>query len=196
MGGSLFGAAALQGTRLHSIKNILCGAVLAALLLQPLLRGQDGDAPTPLHFPTISAYNLAKTKITLPRQLAGKHDLLVLSFDPAQGPEVQQWVAAAQTLAYTQQDFHYYVLPVVGHENQLFRWWENSSMRTSYSDPSLWPWVVPLYVDKKSFQKALQIADEHAVVILLTNQQGDVLWRTSGPPDAGKQAALAAQAQH
>jgi hypothetical protein len=181
---------------LHSSKAILCGALFSAFLLQPLLRGQDADAPTALHFPTISAYNLAKTRITLPLQLAGKQNLLVVSFDPSQNAEVQQWVAAAQKLVHTQLDFRYYVLPVVGHENQLFRWWENSSMRTSYSDPALWPWVVPLYVDKKNFQKALQIADPHAVVILLTNQQGDVLWRTSGPPDAGKQAALAAQTQH
>jgi hypothetical protein len=152
-----------------------------------------GQAQTPVRFPAVTAYSLAKTKITLPADLRGKQNLLVLSFDVSQSPEVDRWLREAQSLEHLHEDLRYYVLPVSGRENDLYRWWQNSSMRGNYSDPQEWPWIVPLYVNRKQFRSALQIADDRSVVVLLTNQQGDVLWRTNGKLTPAKQAALMAQ---
>lgn len=169
------------------IRSALFGA------LAPLVLLAASHAQTPVRLPAVTAYNLAKNKVRLPGDLKGKLNLLVLSFDVSQSPEVDRWLREAQSLEHLHEDLRYYVLPVSGRENDLYRWWENSSMRGNYSDPQEWPWIVPLYVDEKQFRSELQIADEHQVVVLLTNQQGVVMWRTSGQLTQEKQAALMAQ---
>ncbi|MGC2498622.1 MAG: hypothetical protein WA374_12830, partial [Acidobacteriaceae bacterium] len=66
------------------------------------------------------------------------------------------------------------------------------------SDPESWPWIVPLFVDRHTFQQDLAIPNEKQVVALLVNRQGQILWRASGPMTPDKRAALmaAASSQH
>ena len=173
------------------LRNMVRSAIFGALAPVALLAASY--AQTPVRFPAVTGYNLAKNKVALPGGLAGKQNLLVLSFDVSQSPEVDRWLTEAQSLEHLHENLRYYVLPVSGRENDLYRWWENSSMRGNYSDPQEWPWIVPLYVNEKSFRDALQITDDHHLVILLTDQQGSVLWRTSGQLTPEKRAALLAQ---
>lgn len=176
---------------MRSLRNMVRSAFFGALA--PLVLLAASQAQTNIQFPPVTAYNLAKNKVTLPAGLKGKQNLLVLSFDVSQSHEVGRWITEAQSLERLHEDLQYYVLPVAGQENDLYRWWENSSMRGNYSDPQEWPWIVPLYVNEKQFRQTLQIPDDHDVVILLTNRQGQVLWRTNGPLTAQKKAAIAAE---
>jgi hypothetical protein len=166
------------------IRPVLLGLLGPGMLLATV-HGQ-----TRMRFPTVKAYSLAKAKVTLPAELKGKENLLVLSFDVSRGPEVDRWLREAESLERLHAGLRYYVLPVSGRENDLYRWWQNSSMRGSYNDPQEWPWIVPLYVNRKQFRSALQIAKDRTVVVLLTDQQGNVLWRTDGKLTQEKQAAL------
>lgn len=161
-------------------------------VLGPLLLVAAAVAQTPVRFPAVTAYSLAKTKVALPADLKGKLNLLVLSFDVSQSPEVDRWLREAQSLERLHEGLRYYVLPVSERENDLYRWWQNSSMRGNYSDPQEWPRIVPLYVNRKQFRSALQIPKDRSVVVLLTDGQGDVIWRTHGRLTQEKQAALKA----
>lgn len=146
-----------------------------------------------VQFPTITAYSLTKAKVTLPAGLNGKHNLLVLSFSADQATEINRWVAEAQSLSQLDGGLSYYLLPVSQRKNSLYRWWDNSAMRSDFSDPQIWPRVVPIYVNEKRFRRQLQIPDGSQIVILLTDRSGNVLWRTSGPLDQQKIAALQAK---
>lgn len=146
-----------------------------------------------VHFPTVTAYSLTKTKVTLPAALTGEHNLLLLSFDADQTQEINDWVKEAQSLRRLNSTFSYYLLPVSQQKNLLYRWWDNSAMRDDFSDPQTWARIVPLYVNVKRFRQELQIPDDHEVVILLTDRAGNVLWRTTGPLTQQKVAALQAQ---
>lgn len=132
-------------------------------------------------FPTVTAQNLAKEKVTLPGGLAGSRDLLLISFAPEQQTDVNTWLPAAQALQHMNFDFHYYQLPVQGRENFVFRWWETSSMRSDQTDPESWPWIVPLFVNEHKFLHDLEIPNAKQVVALLVNREGRVLWRSYGP---------------
>ena len=149
-------------------------------------------------FPTITSYALDKQKITLPGEMEGEIDLLIISFEPEQQNDVNSWLPVAQAIQHTNFRFRYYELPVNGKENFVFRWWETSSMRSDETDPVMWHWIVPLFVDRQQFRKQLDIPNAKQVVALLVDRQGHVLWRASGVLTQDKRTSLlaAAAAQH
>jgi hypothetical protein len=167
--------------------------VLCVLIMFPLAHAtQSGDAHKPAVFPQILSYSLDKSKVNLPSDLEGKTNLLLISFEPEQQKDVETWFPVAQALQHTNFNFRWYRLPVSSRENFVFRWWENSSMRSDESDPETWHWIIPLYVNKEDFRHSLEIPDEHQIVALLTDKQGHVLWRAAGDLTPEKRAALLA----
>ena len=153
---------------------------------------QGADQRKPPVFPSIASYALDKNKINLPGDLAGQVNLLLISFQPEQQNQIDTWMPLAQALQHTNFNFRWYRVPVAEHENAIFRWWENSSMRSQETDPETWPWIVPLYVDKPQFRSSLQIPNERNVVALLVDKQGHVLWRASGTLTPDDRAGLTA----
>ncbi|MFZ0663656.1 MAG: hypothetical protein WAM66_13255 [Acidobacteriaceae bacterium] len=153
---------------------------------------QSGANTKPATFPSLTSYNLAKAKLNLPEDFAGKIDLLLISFRPEQQDQINTWMPTAQGLQHTNFNFRWYQLPVSDRETFVFRWWDNSSMRSDYTDPEIWPWIVPLYVDKKHFRHSLNIPAEHQITVLLIDKQGKVLWRAEGPLTTEKRNSLLA----
>lgn len=165
-------------------------AVTAIFL--PLALASQPQAVSPARFPSITAYSLAKTKLDLPSGFAGQFDLLLISFQPEQRKQINSWMPVAQALQHTHFNFRWYQLPVSSTELWIFRWWDNSSMRSDETDPETWPWIVPLYVDKNSFRHSLQIPGEMQISVLLVDRQGNVLWRAEGPMTPEKRDSLLA----
>lgn len=161
--------------------------LLCCCALSPLALAQPQKPAT---FPRITAYNLDKRRITLPDQMEGQTDLLLISFEPEQQKQIDTWMPVAQALQHTNFQFRYYQLPISGRENFVFRWWETSSMRSDETDPVSWHWIVPLFVDRQKFLNDLEIPNQKEIVTLLVDRQGHILWRASGPMTVDKRASL------
>ena len=132
-------------------------------------------------FPTISSFALDKTPILLPTGLEGRQNLLLLSWARNQGSQLDSWRAVSQALQHTRMDFRVYRMPVNAPENSLFRWWDNASFRAAETDPELLHWSVPLYTDKAALHEAIALGnDEGAVVALLVDRSGHILWKAQG----------------
>jgi hypothetical protein len=168
----------------------LARLVLCVLLLPLASALQGNEQRKPATFPAVTSYSLDKAKVNLPGDLAGQINLLLISFEPEQQKEINTWMPLAQALQHTNFNFRWYRLPVSERENFIFRWWENSSMRSVETDPETWPWIVPLYVNKEEFRNALQIQNEREIIALLINRQGQVLWRASGALTPASRASL------
>jgi hypothetical protein len=177
------------------MQSSLARLVLFAFVLPLACAAQNGETRKPALFPAITSYSLDKAKINLPSDLAGQTNLLLISFEPEQQKDIDTWMPVAQGLQHTNFKFRWYRLPVSSRENVIFRWWENSSMRSDETDPETWPWIVPLYVNKDDFRRDLQIQNEREIVVLLTDKQGHVVWRASGAvTPAGRASLIAAVA--
>jgi len=174
--------------RLKSLARLLP----CVLALSLVFASQGADQRKPVVFPSIPSYALDKNKVTLPNDLVGQLNLLLISFQPEQQKQIDTWMPLAQALQHTNFNFRWYRLPVTEHENFVFRWWENSSMRSEETDPETWPWIVPLYTDKTQFRNTLQIPNEKNIVALLVDKQGRVLWRASGALTQDQRASLTA----
>jgi len=146
-------------------------------------------------FPPMSGWNLNKQKVTLPGGMAGNTDLLLISFAPEQQKDVESWLPVAEALQHMNFQFHYYELPVEGRENFVFRWWDTSSLRSNQNDPQMWPWIVPLFVERGSLLRDLNIPNAKQVVAMLVDRQGRILWRASGAMTPQLRAGLMAAAQ-
>ena len=174
------------------LRKFLAGIALCAFLLPASQAAQNADSPKPAIFPSLISYSLGHAKLNLPTDFAGQINLLLISFQPEQQTQIDTWMPVARALQHTNFNFHWYRVPVSARENIVFRWWENSSMRSDETDPEMWPWIVPLYIDKEDFRHKLQIPTEHQISVLLIDKQGHVLWRAEGPLTPDKRASLTA----
>jgi ATP10 protein len=176
--------------------RLLSALVLGALLSTPLLGGvvqqpaPSVQSQSPLVFPSVSAYALNKSRVNLPADFAGQSNLLLLSFEQEQQKDVDTWLPLAKDLLKTNPTLRAYMLPVFSRQNFLYRWWENSSLRSGVSEPSWLEFTVPLYLDKTRFRQNLMIDNEQQIIVLLVDKAGKVLWRNSGPLNDEKKAAL------
>lgn len=156
---------------------------------------QQLNVPTGI-FPTLTTEALDKTQLTVPAQLEGKQNLLLLSWARDQAPQLDTWTAVGQALLHTNFDLRVYRMLVSAPENALFRWWDNASLRAAETDPELLHWNVPIYTDKAALRRAIGIpGDDHAVVALLVDRSGHVLWKAQGTSTAASRASLLATAQ-
>lgn len=140
--------------------------------------------------PDVTAYALDRQKVTLPANFATPLNVLVLYFQRDQQQAVDNWFATVATPDTSR--VQTWLLPISPRQNPLYKWWQNASLRGTQATAEPRHYTVPLYVDEAQFLRALQITSQQEVVLLVTDQQGKVLWRTSGPVDDGKKAALTA----
>ncbi len=146
--------------------------------------------------PEISAEALDKTTLSLPGQLEGRKNLLLLSWDRDQSAQVETWTAVAQALEHTQPGFAVYRMLVNAPENFVFRWWDNASLRAAETDPDLLHHDVPLYTDEPRLRQAIGLnAGQRSVVALLVERSGRIVWKSTGPSTAASRASLLAAAR-
>jgi hypothetical protein len=163
-------------------------SLVARILLIAVATVMAVHAAEPVILPKVSFDNLSKDRVTLPADFHGDRNLLLLYFDLTQQGEIDDWNAIIDRWRAGDASLTSYTLLVSSQKNFLSRWWQNASMRSA-SDPSHWPTTLPVYVDKRAFERKLGIASEKQVWLLLADRQGRVLSRVGGPStDASRNA--------
>lgn len=165
---------------------------VALLLLLVLCETQGAQAPT---LPTVSFYNLAKARVTLPADLHGDRNLMLLYFQLTQQGDVNTWMTVMDHWHGTDGALTAYVSLVSPAKNILSRWWQNASLRSTAPDAGRWSMTLPLYVNKAQFEGVLDIHSEDAPVLLLLDRKGHVLSRVTGAPTDANRAAMRAALQ-
>jgi ATP10 protein len=133
-----------------------------------------------IKLPNVSGSNLLRQKLELPSDLRGNLNLLFIAFYQWQQMEVNSWLPLAHELEQTQSRFHYYELPTIQRMNVLAQKFINGGMRAGIPDPATRERTITLYVDKQAFMRALNMPDQDHIYILLTDRDGNVLWRSRG----------------
>lgn len=171
--------------------RLFAAVALATLVVSPALSSQERQ-PQQAVLPRVTANALDKTKVTLPADFSTPLNLLILSFTRDQQGAAETWLPLATQLADGTPKTRTWVLPISPWEDNIYKWWLNSSMRGSLPRGQSPHYTVPLYVNKSQLLKPLMISSEKQIVILLTDRKGVVLWRSQGPASDEKTAALSA----
>jgi hypothetical protein len=164
-------------------------SLLARTVLLALASVVAGRAAEPPVLPTISFYTLSKQHVTLPADLHGDRNLLLLYFELTQQPDVDNWNGTIDQWRASDSSLTSYTSLVFSQKNFLSRWWQNASMRSG-TDSSHWPTTLPIYVNKHNFEHQLAIPSEKQVVLLLLDRKGHVLSRVSGPATEANRTAM------
>lgn len=133
-----------------------------------------------LQFPQVTSENLNGKSFTLPSGFEGKLNLVFIAFIRGQQQQINTWFPTAQQLKTTYPDFRYYELPTISRLNPVSRWFINQGMRSGIRDEEMRSITITLYLDKEEFKQALHITSEETITLLLVNNQGNVVWRTTG----------------
>ena len=155
-------------------------SLTARIVLFTLAAVMAVHASEPVVFPTVSFYTLSKERVTLPADLHGERNLLLLYFDLTQQRDIDDWNAVIDRWRASDPSLSSYTLLVSSQKNILSRWWQNASIRSASPDANHWPTTLPIYVDKRAFERQLSIPSEKQVVLLLTDRKGRVLSRVVG----------------
>jgi hypothetical protein len=160
--------------------------VTLLLSVLPLVAGAQA------RFPEVRSETLEGKNVTLPRDFAGRRNILFIAFERKQQDDVDTWVPfVKQTLA-SHADVDYYELPTIKKMIGLMKWTINKGMAGGIADKTAREHTMTLYLDKAPFKQALGITDESVIHILVVDRDGVVLWRTAGRFTAAAGAELAA----
>jgi hypothetical protein len=167
-------------------------SLIARILLFTLAVVVPVHAAEPVVFPTVSFQTLSKERVTLPADLHGDRNLLLLYFDLTQQREIDDWNDVIDRWRASDPSLTSYTLLVSPQKNIFSRWWQNASMRNASPDANRWPTTLPIYVDKRAFERKLDVPSEKQVVLLLTDRKGRVLSRVIGSSTDNSRNAMKA----
>jgi hypothetical protein len=144
-----------------------------------------------VRFPIVTGANLLRRKVTLPADLEGELNILLIAFQRWQQSVIDTWVQFAMQLEETTEGVSYYELPVIQRMNVLARTFINEGMRAGIPDQVARERTITLYVDKVAFRQALELPSEEDIYVLLVDREGNVIWKEEGTfsPEKGEELA-------
>lgn len=148
-------------------------------------------------FPQVSGYNLEGQRFNLPGDLAGELNLLFIPFQRWHQDWVDGWMPAAQRLKAAFPALQVYEVPTLPQMNALARMGIDFGMKMGIPDRAVRAATITLYLDKDAYRRALEIASEETIYLMLVTRGGEVLWRSEGPYAAATAESLTrALAEH
>ncbi len=172
---------------ISSIRTVVAAALILTLSGSLIFAASTGEF---LQFPDVEGVTLDHTKQVLPQDFKGRFNLVLMAFGREQQPEIDTWFPELRQLALKQPGFDYYELPVIGPKIAPLRWIIRKGMGSKITEPTKRLHTILVFAAKDSVLKPLAIASEEAVIVLLLDQKGRVLWRSAGPWNAGKGESL------
>jgi hypothetical protein len=131
-----------------------------------------------MRFPEVSGSNLLRQKITLPRDLQGELNILLLAFYQWHQNLIDTWIPAASQLEGSYSGVRFYEIPIIQKMNVLYQTFINEGMRAGIPNQATRQKTITLYLNKKEFLRALNIPDDQTIWVLVIDQAGNVLWRS------------------
>jgi hypothetical protein len=169
------------------------GAGLLPLLVAcalPLTPRSVGAQAVGMRFPTVSGRNLEGRAMTLPDDFGGARTVVLVAFKQRQQRDVNTWLPALDSLRRADPTLEVYEIPTLSSGWTPLRWWIDGGMSRGIEDRAVREATVTVYIDKAPFKRALEIASEDSIHVLLLAADGRVTWRAAGPATADGLAAL------
>lgn len=133
-----------------------------------------------MQFPTVTGQDLLRRKVTVPTDLEGQLNLVLVAFQRWHQDLVESWLPAVTQLDARYSGLRHYELPVLRRMDLLSRTFINEGMRAGIPSPSIRAGTITLYLDKTDFLKSLDLAGDDDICVMLIDRKGTVLWRGSG----------------
>ena len=145
-----------------------------------------------MKFPNVQATSLTNKNYTLPADLAGDYNLVIVAFKQWHQDWVDTWVPSLQSLAYQHKNLRVYEMPTMSRFNAIYRFVIDNGMRAGIPDRAVRASTLCAYIDIDPFARAAQIPTTDSIYLFLLDRAGEVMWRGQGSFDPQQLAELAA----
>ena len=144
-----------------------------------------GSDDLPETFPDVRATDLDGNDLTLPADLPAELALVVVSFRDEMDPLADQWARLGHSIEERHPDrFAVLETPVIGRGMKLFGGLATAGIRNQVEGEQEHARTLPIYVDKKSFRKALGLSKDGDVYPFLVHRETErILWGGRGEID-------------
>ena len=143
-----------------------------------------------MNFPVVSASNLEGKRYSIPADLEGELNVVVLAFTEWQQAEVERWTPPLESLKRRYPSLRFYEFPTITNFSPPRRALLDFWMRNGIKDPAVRERTITLYLDLPDFMAALDIQDNSTIHTLLMDRGGKILWRASGAPNSATLESL------
>jgi hypothetical protein len=131
-------------------------------------------------FPLVKGTNLEGRSFALPSGFESEYNLVFVAFRREQQADVDTWMPFLREQHFAERGVRAYELPTLGRSYRLMRGLIDGGMARGIKDKATREVTITLYIDKSPFKRALAIATEDHVVVLLVARDGRVLWQAEG----------------
>jgi hypothetical protein len=133
-----------------------------------------------MSFPIIEASNLEGKKVTLPQDLEGTLNVVIIAFQREQQLLVDTWIPFLELIMNKTPGFAFYELPTIRSGIPFLRFIVDSGMRAGIPDKGARERTITIYTKKIRFRQNLDIPNEETIYIFLIKKDGHILWRSEG----------------
>jgi len=134
-------------------------------------------------FPVLAARDLERTDRTLPDDLSGTWNLVVVAFRRQHQQLVDQWVAWHAGVAPERPGFECWEVPVLATLWSPARSFIDGGMAQAVREAHARQHTLTVYTNVAKAAYALDITDTGTITVLLVDADGRIRWRASGTPD-------------
>jgi len=111
-------------------------------------------------FPEVSGQNLEFENFTLPYNLEGTLNLVIIPFQQWHQNLVDEWSFYLNSLEKKYSNFKYYEVPTLSKGYKIIRFMTDGGMRAGIPDKGVRERTITLYINKNLFKKKLKIPSE------------------------------------
>ncbi len=161
---------------IHPPFNARESLVLAVIALFGLLGPNAIAEPArPGVFPALAAETLNGDAFTIPADLVGEPQLVLVAFYREHQPDLNRLFPLLAELGKEYSNLKYIEFPVIERLSSAGRWFTDTGMRAGIRDRETRARVVTLYVDRAEWLRATGLIDASRPYVVLTNSSGEVL---------------------
>ncbi|MDX2066735.1 MAG: hypothetical protein SFX74_13445 [Fimbriimonadaceae bacterium] len=143
-------------------------------------------------FPPVKGSNLNEKEFQLPQDFEGELNLVLMAYVQRQQFDVNTWLPLAAQLKNEVEGLRYYELPVLATYAPAAQKFIDNGMRSGIPDPAVRAITITLYINQKSFLKALHLESMDSIHAVLVDRKGRVYWKAEGRLTPEKEASLRA----
>jgi hypothetical protein len=133
-----------------------------------------------MKFPEVKGRNLENIEFTIPADLKGNYNLLIIPFQQWHQSLVDQWIPFLESIKKDLSGFYYYEIPTLNESYKTFRFVIDGGMRAGIPDKAVRERTITLYINKTKFKSLLNISSEETIFLYLTDKKGTILWNSEG----------------
>ena len=131
-------------------------------------------------FPTLKGKNLEFKEYTIPYELEGELNIVIIPFQRWHQSLVDDWAQNLMILRIKYPKMKFYEIPSLSIGYKMMSFMIDGGMRAGIPSREVRERTITVYLNKSKFKEDLQIPNENTIYIFLLNKNGEILWRSKG----------------